>query len=83
MPPSFSDATDNERGLIGMLTKAKFALDFSDLANPIMQTNPEREYIAGRWTDSLASGATLAGIPPRSESIGSLLGAEALLDTGT
>lgn len=63
-PPSFKDATDNERGLMGMLSKTKFALAFSNRANPTMQTHPEREYITGRWTDALASGATVAGIPP-------------------
>ena len=82
-PPSFSDATDNERGLMGVLSKTKFALAFSNRANPTMQTHPEREYITGRWTDSLASGSTVVGIPPRSESIDSLLWPEALLDIGT
>jgi hypothetical protein len=82
-PPSFSDATDNERGLMERLSKTKFALAFSNRTNPTTQTHPEREYITGRWTDSLASGATVAGIPPRSESVQSLLWPEALLDIGT
>lgn len=82
-PPSFPDATDNERGLMQMLSRTKFALAFSNRANPTMQTHPEREYITGRWTDALASGATVAGIPPRSDSVQSLLWPEALLDLGT
>jgi len=82
-PPSFSDATDNERGLMGMLSETKFALAFSNRANPTLQTHPEREYITGRWTDALASGATVAGIPPHSESVQSLLWPEASLDIGT
>lgn len=82
-PPSFSDATENERGLMGMLSNTKFALAFSNRANPTVQTHPEREYITGRWTDALASGTTVAGIPPRSESVQSLLWPEALLDIGT
>jgi hypothetical protein len=82
-PPSFSDATENERGLMRMLSDTKFALAFSNRANPTIQTHPEREYITGRWTDALASGATVAGIPPRSESVQSLLWPEALLDIGT
>jgi hypothetical protein len=82
-PPSFSDATENERGLMGMLSNTKFALAFSNRANPTMQTHPEREYITGRWTDALASGATVAGVPPRSETVQSLLWPEALLDLGT
>jgi hypothetical protein len=82
-PPSFSDATDNERGLMGMLSKSKFGLAFSNRVSPEGHTHPEREYITGRWTDSLGSGATVAGIPPRSESVQSLLWPEALLDLGT
>jgi hypothetical protein len=82
-PPSFSDSTENERRLMVMLSNTKFALAFSNRANPNLQTHPEREYITGRWTDALASGATVAGIPPRSESVQSLLWPEALLDIGT
>ena len=82
-PPSFSDATDNERGLMGMLSNTKFALAFSNRVSPEGHTHPEREYITGRWTDSLASGASVAGIPPKSESVKSLLWPEALLDLGT
>jgi hypothetical protein len=82
-PPSFNDATDNQRGLMGMLSETKFALAFSNRLSPEGHTHPEREYITGRWTDALASGATVAGVPPRSESVQSLLWPEALLDLGT
>jgi hypothetical protein len=82
-PQSLSDATENERGLMGMLSKTKFALAFSNRVSPNPQTHPNREYITGRWTDSLAAGATVAGIPPRSESVQSLLWPEALVDIGT
>jgi hypothetical protein len=82
-PPSLSDATDNERGLMGMLSETKFALAFSNRVSPGTQTHPKREYITGRWTDALASGATVAGVPPRSESVQSLLWPEAMLDLGT
>jgi hypothetical protein len=82
-PQSLSDATDNERGLMGTLSKAKFTLAFTNRVSPNPQTHPKREYITGRWTDSLASGATVAGVPPRSESVQSLLWPEALLDIGT
>jgi len=82
-PQSLSDATDNERGLMGMLSKAKFTLAFSNRVSPGTQTHPKREYITGRWTDSLAAGATVAGIPPSSESVQSLLWSEAMLDIGT
>jgi hypothetical protein len=80
---SSSDPTDSQRGLMETLSKAKFTLAFSNRVAPSVQTHPKREYITGRWTDSLAAGATVAGIPPRSESIQSLLWPEALLDIGT
>jgi hypothetical protein len=57
MPPA------TRRESIRILSKTKFALAISNRANPTMQTHPEREYIAGRWTDALASGATVVGIP--------------------
>jgi hypothetical protein len=82
-PPSLTDATDNERGLMAMLSQSKFTLAFSNRVNPNPQTHPTREYITGRWTDSLAAGATVAGIPPKSEGVQSLLWPEALLDLGT
>ena len=82
-PPSLADATDNERGLMKYLGDAKFTLAFTNRVSRSIQTHPGREYITGRWTDSLASGATVAGIPPRSESVQSLLWPKALLDLGT
>jgi hypothetical protein len=82
-PQSLSDAADNERGLMGTLSKAKFTLAFTNRVSPGAQTHPKREYITGRWTDSLAAGATVAGIPPRSESVQSLLWPGALVDIGT
>ena len=82
-PTSFDDATDNERELMITLSKAKFSLAFSNRVSRSVQTHPDREYITGRWTDALASGTTVAGMPPRSESVESLLWPEALLDMGT
>ena len=58
------DATDNERGLMGMLSKTKFTLAFTNRVGLNAQTYPKREYITGRWTDSLASGAIIDGISP-------------------
>jgi hypothetical protein len=82
-PPSWPEAVDNERGLMAFLSDAKFTLASSNRVSRSIQTHPNREYITGRWTDSLASGATVAGIPPRSESVRSLLWPEALFDMGT
>jgi hypothetical protein len=51
--------------------------------SPNPQTHPKREYITGRWTDSLASEAIIAGISLRNDSVQSLLWPEALVDIGT
>jgi hypothetical protein len=82
-PPTLTDATDNQRSLMELLRDSKFTLAFSNLVAATDYTHPLREYITGRWTDALAAGATVAGIPPRSDSVRSLLWAEALLDLGT
>jgi hypothetical protein len=82
-PPFIDDATENERSLMGFLSDSKFSLSFSNLVSPSAQTHPIREYVTGRWTDALAAGAVVAGVPPCSESVRSLLWPEALLDLGT
>jgi hypothetical protein len=82
-PPYFSDASESERELMKILGQTKFTLSFSNIVSPTVQTHPTREYITGRWTDALSAGATVAGIPPRSKGIQSLLWEGALLDVGT
>jgi hypothetical protein len=82
-PARFVDATANQRSLMAAASQAKYVLAFSNLASPGIQTHPQREYITGRWTAALASGATVAGISPRSDSVRALLWPEALLDLGT
>ena len=68
---------------MGILAQAKFTLSFSNLVSPDVQTHPKREYITGRWTDALSAGATVVGIPPRSDSVKALLWKGALVDLGT
>lgn len=82
-PQTFDDATDNERSLMGILSDARYVLAFSNRVAASDYTHPQREYITGRWTDALGAGATVAGVPPRSESVQSLLWDEATLDLGT
>ena len=82
-PPILNDAAENQRSLMGTLSETKFALAFSNRVSRSVQTHPVREYITGRWTDALAAGATVAGIPPCSEAVQSLLWPEALLDIET
>lgn len=82
-PPFAADPHDGERALMAALGSAKFTLSFSNRVSPSAQTHPRREYVTGRWTDALAAGAIVAGVPPRSETARSLLWEGALLDLGT
>lgn len=82
-PPTLDDATDNQLLMMGFLRDARLTLAFSNLVAATSYTHPLRQYLTGRWTDALAAGATVAGIPPRSESVQSMLWPEALLDLGT
>lgn len=82
-PEAKEDASENQRALLGAFARAKFTLSFSNSVNPQVQTHPARRYLTGRWTDALAAGATVAGVPPESEAVRRLLWPEALLDTWT
>jgi hypothetical protein len=82
-PPTFDDATENERALMETLARSKFTLSFSNRVSPSVQTHPTREYITARWVDALAAGATVAGISPSCRAVESLLWPEALLDLGS
>src|SRR5215469_1883052 len=82
-PPRCADATESERSLMAMESTTKFILAFSNRVNPDINTHPRREYITGRWTDALAAGAIVAGVPPHNQSAQSLLWKEALVDLGT
>lgn len=76
--PSFrEEASDNQRAVMVLLAGAKFVLAFSNAASGADYTHPTREYVTGRWTDSVACGATVAGVAPR------VAAAEYLLPAGT
>jgi hypothetical protein len=82
-PSMFDDAAENQRALMNAFAQTKLTLSFSNSVSPASYTHPSREYVTARWTDALASGATVAGIPPRSPSVSELLWPEALLDIGS
>ena len=82
-PPGRDDAGDNQRTLMEAFSRTKFSLSFSNAVSPGPNTHPKREYITARWTDALAAGATVAGVPPQGETVRSLLWDGALLDLGT
>jgi len=81
-PAMRDDATANQAELMRSLSRAKFVLAFSNAVSPAGYTHPTREYLTGRWTDSLASGATVAGIAPKVAATTEILWPGALLELG-
>jgi hypothetical protein len=82
--PAFRDgAEEGMADLLAALGRARFSLAFSSKHDPQAYTHPTREYVTGRWTDSLAAGAVVAGIPPVCASTRELFWPGALLDLGS
>lgn len=63
--------------------QTKFLLAFSNVAHRSTHTHSVRQYITARWTDALACGAIVAGIPPKEPGIDRLLWEGATLDLKT
>jgi hypothetical protein len=80
---SVSDWAANQAMVMKAYSSAKFLIAFSNIVHSSEHTHPSREYITGRWTDALACGSVVAGIPPRAPSIDTLLWPEATLDLKT
>lgn len=70
------------RDLLQRLAEARFTLAFSNSVDGSEYTHPTRQYMTGRWTDSLAAGCVVAGVPPQCASVDELLWDGALLDLG-
>lgn len=66
-PPLDPDPQRNQAALVSAMRGTKLTLSFTNLVSPAVYTHPTRDYVTGRWTDALASGAAVAGIPPRCE----------------
>lgn len=79
-PPGSDDPTENERMLMRRFGGARFTLAFSNRVNPTNYTHPTREYVTARWVDALASGASVAGVHPKTETVRDLLWPEGLLE---
>lgn len=69
-------------GLLQHLAEARFVLAFSNAVDGSTYTHPTRQYMTGRWTDSLAAGCVVAGVAPRCAAVDELLWEGALLDLG-
>lgn len=72
-----SDA-DSRRFLLHAMTRAKMVMAWGNASAPAPYTHPTREYISGRWTDAIACGAQVLGIPPACAAL-DLLPREALV----
>lgn len=82
--PSFMQgAEEGMQHLLATLARARFSVAFSSRHDPQVYTHPTREYVTGRWTDSLAAGTVVAGIVPDCATARELFWPEALLDLGT
>lgn len=82
-PPPGEKISVHDRYLnlrVEYLKRAKFILAFSNLSSGSTYTHPSKEYFTARWTDSLACGAILAGIPPKTDTLYSSLWPGALLE---
>ena len=63
-PENFKDSSAGHRDLCARYARAKFVLAHSNIVAPASYTHPSKEYISARWTDALAAGSVVAGIPP-------------------
>jgi len=79
-PPFLTDPVANQRTAMAAFGRAKFTLSFTNRVSPAAYTHPTREYLTGRWTDALASGASVVGMPPACASVRDLLWPTALVE---
>lgn len=68
LPKDPADLSAGHRDLCRRYAESKFVLASSNLVAPGRHTHPTKEYITGRWTDALAAGAVIAGVPPNGDS---------------
>lgn len=78
-PPMLPDPAANHRLVTDALGSAKFALAFGNGAAPSATTHPTHEYLTARWTDALACGAAVVGVPPSCHATREILWPHALV----
>ena len=67
--PDFSENPENnQRKVTDLFRSAKCSLAFSNTVSFDSYTHRAKPYFTGRWADSLACGASVAGIPPSGDS---------------
>ena len=67
--PPMASASENSTSILmrDYYSHTKFLLAHSNVAAPASYTHPTKAYITGRWTDALACGAVVAGVPPEGD----------------
>ena len=78
-PPSLDDPLDSHAALLRCMAGARFLVAHSNLAAPAPYTHPTQAYVTARWTDALAAGCVVAGVPPWEDASTNTLWPEALL----
>ena len=73
----------NQKLMMNAYGATKFTLAFSNAVNRDPNNHPTREYLTGRWVDSLACGSVVAGIAPRGTNTDGLLWSGATLELGS
>jgi hypothetical protein len=63
-PPFSAGTLELHRSNMAFYRQSRFVLANSNLVAPKPYTHPTSEYITGRWTDALAAGCVVAGVPP-------------------
>ncbi|MEP2530680.1 hypothetical protein [Shimia sp.] len=79
--PPMGTSDDEMAHLFSWYRRAKFVLASSNLVSPAAYVHKTQEYVTARWTDALANGAIVAGVPPKTDQTYSdLLWPEATLE---
>jgi hypothetical protein len=82
-PPLFEDPVRNQAEVVDAVSGAKFVVAFGNISAPDLYTHPRHEYLTGRWTEALAAGASVVGIPPNCVATRELLWPEGLVTLPT
>jgi hypothetical protein len=74
---------ENQKLMMNAYGATKFTLAFSNAVNRDPNNHPTREYLTGRWVDSLGCGSIVAGVAPRGSNTDGLLWTGATLELGS
>lgn len=63
-PPLGGDVLADYAAMVRSLGQTRMVIAHCNLAAPARYTHPSQAYLTERWTDALAAGAIVAGVPP-------------------